>query len=117
MVAAHRLVGTAAVAVYSQFFAVLVIVAQLLWVGLVARQPFPGRKVIVCGVALGGLLVPFGVFLLTRNVGQLEWVSALTWGQAGALLALLGGGAASVMYLLCWIAAAGKLIQGRSNSR
>lgn len=63
----------AAVTIYTQFFALLVVVVHLLWVALV--RPTPRRVVIAAGGAVGVLVLPLAWYLLTYEGDPLIWLA------------------------------------------
>ncbi len=63
----------AAVTIYTQFFALLVIVAHLVWVALL--RPMPRRVVAAAGAALAVLVLPLAWYLLTYHGDPLVWLT------------------------------------------
>ncbi len=63
----------AAVTIYTHFFALLVVVAHLVWVSLV--RPMPKRVVVAAGAALGVLVLPLVGYLLTYEGDPLIWLA------------------------------------------
>ncbi len=63
-----------AVAVYTHFFALLLVAAQ--WTSLLAlpREKIPWRKLLLTAILLAVLASPALFFILGRNTGQLSWV-------------------------------------------
>lgn len=68
-----------ALAVYSHFYAALVLVAQ--WASLVAvPKRLLSRKQLLFGLLLSALLIgPAAAYVLRHNVGQIDWVLPLSW--------------------------------------
>lgn len=87
-IAAYAVV--AALAVYAQFFAVLLIAAHA--GSLLLLRPFPRRLVIQAGVIGGVLVLPAVEFFLTRDGDPLAWVEEPSQTQVNATAAELAGG-------------------------
>lgn len=99
----------ASLAVYTHFFAALVVVAHA--VALLLVRPLPRRLAAQAGATIAILVAPLGIFFVTRKGDPLYWVSSYT---AKALVAttngLTGGGTASVVgYGLALIIGAGAI--------
>lgn len=75
----------AAATIYTQFFALPVIVAHLSWVAL--RKPMPRRVVVAAGGAIAVLVVPLVGYLMTYRGDPLAWVG----GGSNALVATARG--------------------------
>lgn len=93
----------AAVTIYTQFFALLVIVAHLVWVSLL--RPMPRRVVVAAGVALGVLVVPLALYLATYEGDPLVWLAGSGNDIGVAARGLTGGrGLDVVAYTLAVLA-------------
>ena len=66
--------ATAVLAVYSHFFAVLVLLAQWISVVLLRRRDVPWRFLVTSACVIGLLLVPAAFFGLTKDTGQINWI-------------------------------------------
>jgi mannosyltransferase len=83
--------AVAALAAYTQFFAVLVIGAHAVSL-LVLRPSAPLRRaVLVAGATLAGLLVPLGVYVLTAQGDPVGWVPSPSRSQVADVTQALGG--------------------------
>ena len=65
---------TSALSVYCHFFAVLVLVAQWTSVVFLPLVTVPWKRLGAATFIIGMLLAPLGLFVLTRNIGQLAWI-------------------------------------------
>ena len=70
--AAYVLVST--LAVYSHFFAILVLGAQWASIACLLAREVPWQKLLISIATISILLLPLAVFVLTTNGGQLDWV-------------------------------------------
>jgi mannosyltransferase len=68
-----------ALAVYSHFYAGLVIVAELLSLCVLPSRNIPWKQLVLSAVLIGALTSPLLVVALSHNVGQLNWVQKLSW--------------------------------------
>ena len=90
-------------AVYTHFFAVLVIAAQ--WVCLLAwpREPWPWRRLAFSALALAAALLPALWFVLHRTSDQLAWVPKLNFTTVFKTSVLLAGNSVAVpAYVFLW---------------
>lgn len=87
-IAAYAVVGV--LAVYTQFFAVLVLATHAASLGLL--RPLPRRLVIGAGAIGGVLLLPVAEFLVNRQGDPLEWVEEPSTTQLNATAGELAGG-------------------------
>ncbi len=93
----------AAVTIYTQFFALLVIVAHLVWVALL--RPMPRRVVVAATAALAVLALPLAWYLATYHGDPLAWVSGSGNSILVAARGLTGGrGMNVVAYTLAVLA-------------
>lgn len=96
-----------AAAVYSHFFALLIITAQ--WLSLVfsPKRSLPWRKLLVSLLLLAVLLVPLGIFFLQKRPGgQVDWVTPLSRSQVESVLySLTLTKERSLFYVALWAAA------------
>ena len=84
---------TAALAVYTHFFSVLVLEAHWVWLILVRRRNIPWRGFLVAVLAISMLLVPLVIFALTRGKGEMSWIPRTRPHDAYRLFnSLVGGG-------------------------
>jgi hypothetical protein len=96
-----------AAAVYTQFFALLVIGAQWLSIAAFPRRRESWRCLAASGTAMGVLVAPALWFVLTKNNGQLAWITRLSFTAVFKTLALLAGNPAALpLFLLLWWSAA-----------
>ncbi len=100
--------AVAALAAYTHFFALLVLVAHAV-TALVAGHRMPRRPFVVAGLVGGVLLAPLAWFLLTAENDPISWVEAGSRNQVlevatdlagGASLALVAYGIAGALGLL-----------------
>ncbi len=61
--------------VYTHVFAIMIPVAQYASLAFMPRRDIPWKGLIISGVAMIPLLIPMGLFVLTRNIGQIGWIS------------------------------------------
>ncbi|MGA2902710.1 MAG: glycosyltransferase family 39 protein [Candidatus Korobacteraceae bacterium] len=108
-----------AAAVYSHFFAVLIIFAQWLSLIFLAPRSLPRRALLTSLVLMLTLLVPAGVFLLqARDGGQVAWVTDLNRHQVlSVLYSLTLSKGASLLYILLWVAAIWRAFQPQPADR
>ena len=109
-------VAASVLAVYSHFFAVLVIAAQ--WLTLIFWRSFSNQQMALgrrewrrgwwlSALAIAALLSPAAWFVVTRNVGQLDWVPPITLKETLHLIFFLtGNGIRFILYMGLWIVAA-----------
>jgi mannosyltransferase len=84
---------TSTLAVYAHFFGVLVLGAQ--WISIVLLRPrdVPWRKLLISVSVIGIFLLPLAVFVLTKDTGQVAWISKpRIYDIYGLLDSLAGGG-------------------------
>src|SRR5579864_4958928 len=95
-----------ALAVYTHFFAGLVVAAQFVSLAALNPQQIPRRRLLLIFVCIVILCVPAAAFALSKDVGQLAWVpkSSLKELHHAATL-LTGNGPVLIVYLLLWLAA------------
>jgi mannosyltransferase len=60
---------------YSHFFVVLVLLAHWISLAFLPRRDVPWRFVVMSAGAIGILLLPLVVFSLTKDKGQIDWIS------------------------------------------
>lgn len=94
-----------ALAIYSQFFAALVIVAQ--WLSFPAlRRSLPWKALLRSATAFTILLIPLLLFLLHGVHSQIAWVQPLSREQVLSVIsALTLPNARSLAYVVLWISA------------
>jgi mannosyltransferase len=98
-----------AAAVYSHFFAVLVILAHAVSLLFVPGRRLPWKYMMLGAVLLIALLIPVAVFLLHhRDSGNLSWVMPLNRQQViEVLYSLTLSKRRSLTYLVAWIVSLG----------
>ncbi len=93
---------SAAAAVYSHFFAALVICSQAVALAF-GQRTNRDKKLLVSFAALGLLLVPSVIFLIHSPKGGLDWVAPLNMAQLGEVLsALTLSKARALVYVIAW---------------
>lgn len=97
-----------ALAVYSHFYAALVVAAQ--WVSLIAapRRLLPAKRLLFGFLLSSALIAPAAEYVLRHNVGQIDWVSPLSWLEVyhtAVFLAAEGGKAIGNILLVFCLAA------------
>jgi hypothetical protein len=80
---------TSVLAVYSHFFAALVLAAQWLAVGPSCLREIGRRRLAAIGLGLVVPLTPLAVFVLLHDRGQLDWIPSTTLGSVLLLLVML----------------------------
>ena len=105
-----------AAAVYSHFFAVLVIAAHCLSLLYLVRRPLPGKMVLSSLALLAILLMPFAVFLLHHgDTSHVAWVVDLSLQQVlSVLYSLTLSKARCLTYVAAWCMAAWTAWRGSS---
>ncbi len=110
-----------ALAVYSHFFAGLVIFAQWLWVAIQPRRIAQRQRLLVAAVLTALLSSPAVAFVLLRNNGQLSWVprpSLLELYRTAIFLAAEGGKViGDLLLVFCLLALARAGLQLRREWR
>jgi mannosyltransferase len=108
---------TSAVAVYTHFFALLVIPAQYVSLLCLPRRASPPwRGLLASAAAVTAFAIPVVVFVLTKDTDQLSWITS-TWAGLPKLISLLAGNPASVpVYVILWYVAIRHRTRGRSES-
>ena len=98
---------TTTLAVYAHFFGVLVLAAHWISTQFIRRRDVPWGAFVKSTCVIGALLVPVGIFLFTKDQGQVDWVSRVGPEAIGrALTSLAGAGptsdkpAAATLYTL-----------------
>ena len=90
-------------AVYAHVFAVLVLGAQAISIVFLDRRYVPWRALTVAGFTILLLLVPLGIFFLTQDSGQIDWIRQPSFGSLYELFYALtgrGGGLLLLAYLI-----------------
>ena len=94
-----------AAAVYSHFFAALIILAQWLSLLFLTGRRLPWRGLLMSIVLLIALLVPVAMFLLHSGARNVGWVDRLSWQQMlDVLYSLTLSKARCLTYLALWTA-------------
>jgi 4-amino-4-deoxy-L-arabinose transferase-like glycosyltransferase len=62
---------------YAHFFASLVVGAQILSLVVLGRQRIPFKRMALSIIAIGLLISPLAYFILSRDVGQVDWIRSL----------------------------------------
>ena len=96
-----------AAAVYSHFFALLIITAHWLSLAFQPKQSLPWKKLLASLLLLAGLLVPLGSFFLQKKPGgQVDWVNPLSRSQVESVLySFTLTRERSLFYVALWAAA------------
>jgi uncharacterized membrane protein len=63
-----------AIAVYSHFFAALVLVAQMFSVPFLPSNNLRTRQLLFADLLITVLIIPIGYFILTKDTGQISWI-------------------------------------------
>lgn len=97
-----------AAAVYSHFFAILVILTQLVSLVTLRTTVVPWRSMLCALALLAALLLPFGVFMATNSSTiHVDWIPDPDFGQFLRLLySLTLSKSRMLVYLLLWSVAA-----------
>lgn len=118
IVVAYALSG--GVMLYAHFFGAWVLLAHVLSLLFLPRSLIPWRWLIVAYPAIGLLAVPIGVFVLTQDQGQVDWIHDLSTGQVrGTMDDFTGEGGFLLMGIsgiLCLLAIVG-LVRRKLNER
>ena len=61
--------------VYSHLYAVFLLIAQFASLVFIPRREIPWKGLLISGATMILLLLPMALFMLTRNIGQIGWVS------------------------------------------
>jgi len=85
-------VVTAVLGLYSHFFTALIIIAHAASALLVRHDAMPWRSLIVSWLIIAGCATPLVLFVLTRDSGQIDWVSPPRLSAAYKVLLTLAGG-------------------------
>jgi uncharacterized membrane protein len=95
-----------AAAMYTHFFAALIVPAQLVSLLALPRSRVPWRW-LLAGTALTTLLAaPIAMWVRTHDAGQLSWISHTNWGSVRQLFAfLLGSGIRIPIFVALWYVA------------
>jgi len=119
VVSAMKYAMLSAAAVYSHFFSLFVIGAQLCSVLVLPRSRVPWKLLAASLSVLAGLLVPFGWFALTHaSISHVGWVQELSVQQTLLVLyALTLSKARSLIYLALWCAAGYMWLQQSDTTR
>jgi len=107
-----------AAAVYSHFFAVLVIAAQLLSLLLFRPVTIPSKLLLYSLALLAVLLLPWAVFMATHgSATHISWVEPLSSLQLRWLLySLTLSKARSLIYVFLWCAAAWSAVRAANST-
>ena len=89
--------------VYAHFFGVLLLVAQGLSLALIDRRYIPWRAFLLSGATIFLLLIPLGMFVITKQGNELGWVSQPNPRDLFDLFETLSGGA-GIPLLLAYFA-------------
>ncbi len=92
-------VAASVLAVYTQFLAALIILAEAVSLLGWRRQTIRWRDIVTAGAAIAVLSIPAMIFVSTKDVGQLAWVPPLSYKQIHHAATLLtGNGLVFVLY-------------------
>jgi mannosyltransferase len=89
-----------ALAIYTHFFAVLILAAQAASLPAWPRPQFPWRRLLTVAAAIVALAVPAAIFVLTRDIGQLLWIQHP---NLHSLLQLAGVWFGNGVRILCFV--------------
>ena len=102
--------AASALAVYSHFYAGLVLVAQWMSLAVIPRRIVPWKYLLAATALTALLIAPLVAVVLTHNVGQLDWVQNLSWLElyhTGVFLAADEGKVLGTILLVFCLAALG----------
>lgn len=109
-------------AIYSHFFAALVLLAQ--WVSLAIPKPrrAPLEALLISVAAIGCLSLPLGFFAVTRDFGQVSWIVRPTLEDVTKFFGFLTGGGKTPgpllgAYLAAWLAAVAGAVKVRRSGK
>ena len=88
---------TSVLAVYTQLFSILVLLAQWLSLALLPRREVPWRRMLWGAVLLAFLSVPIGVWLLRGMVGAISWIERPSLYDLARFFHTASGGAAAIV--------------------
>ena len=95
-----------ALAVYTHFFAGLIVAAQFVSLAALVPQQIPCRRLLLAFLSIAILCLPAAAFALGKDVGQLAWVRKTSVKELHHAATLLtGNGPVLIVYLLLWISA------------
>jgi mannosyltransferase len=99
-----------ALGVYSHFYSVLIVAAQWASLLVLPRRLLPLKHLLVAIVLAAVLIAPAARFVVTQNVGQIDWLSRISWLEVyhtAVFLAAEGGKVAgNLLLVLCLVALA-----------
>jgi len=99
---------TSALAVYSHLYALLVLIAQWLSLGLTRLRQMGRATVLWTAASLMALMMPMALFVLFKNKGQLNWLARPTLGSFLDFAGFLTGDGGNALLLsyagLCLVA-------------
>jgi mannosyltransferase len=104
------------IAVYGQFLAGSVLVAYAVALLVAPPREVPWRSVAVSAAAIGLLLLPASRFVLTRDVGQLDWVATSGLSSVRSLLFAFAGGSDGAGWLYVAACVTGLVTQRHRSS-
>ena len=88
---------------YSHFFAAFVLAAH--WVSLISlpRQQVPWRRLLASTALIALLALPLALFVLTRDVGQIAWISRPGLRNVARSISALAGGDGDLLLAACLV--------------
>ncbi len=84
-------IAASVLALYAHFFALLIVIAQLLSLLLRSRNETPWREVLRAYAVITACFLPLAWFIAFKNAGQIGWLPALTFGEIYGLFYNLAG--------------------------
>ena len=93
-------VAATAAALYTHFFAALIVCAQIASLLWLPPQRVPWRKVLLCYVAFAAAVLPIAIYIVRNDVGQLYWVQPTTFSEIYKLFVFFAGGSKAVAAVL-----------------
>jgi mannosyltransferase len=99
---------TTVLAAYCHLFGMLALPAH--WASLLSlpRRAAPWRQFLASTLAVGILVLPLGIFAVTRSVGQIDWLSKPGLRNVARFFSALAGGGGDPLlgaYLICFLLA------------
>jgi mannosyltransferase len=94
-----------ALAIYSHFYAVLIIPAQLIALFWLPRGSLRWRPIVLSAMLLVLLVSPAASFVLTQNSGQLGWIESTAKQLPRLMGTLAGNRVVFPLYLVLWVMA------------
>jgi mannosyltransferase len=90
-------------ALYTHFFAALIICSQIVSLAWLPPKQLPWRRLAAVYAALAISAVPIGIYILRNDVGQLYWVQPTTFSEVAKLFVFFAGASKGVAAVLAVI--------------